>query len=414
MTHDALVVGAGLAGLACAKRLRQAGLDVVVLEASDGVGGRVRSDHVEGFCLDRGFQVFLTSYPEAQRVLDLDALDLRPFLPGALVRTRGRFARILDPRRHPVRALAGVTAPVGSLADKWRVGRLRSDVLGGDLDALWRRPETSTAERLRGAGFSDSMIETLFRPWFGGVFLDPSLQTSSRMFEFVFRMMSEGRATIPAAGMGALPDQLAAGLDDGVLRLRAPVERILEDAVLLAGGERIGAQAVVMATEAPAAERLLGDLSTPAWRGVTTLWFAAPKAPIDEPILVLNGEGEGPVNDFHVASNVAPERAPAAEALCGATVLDDRGLGDAALERVVLEQLGGWFGPQVEGWRLLRIHRIPQALPDQRAPALSEPERPVRIAPGRYVCGDHRDNASIDGALTSGRRAAEALLADRG
>lgn len=412
--HDVLVVGAGLAGLACAKRLRQAGVDVVVLEASDGVGGRVRSDRVEGFCLDRGFQVFLTSYPEAQRVLDLDALDLRPFLPGALVRIRGRFERILDPRRHPVRALAGVMAPIGSLADKWRVGRLRSEVQGGDLEALWQRPETSTAERLRAAGFSHSMIETFFRPWFGGVFLDPSLRTSSRMFEFVFRMMSEGRATIPAAGMGALADQLAGCLDDRALRLRAPVERILDDSVLLAGGERVGAPAVVVATEAPEARRLLGDLATPAWRGVTTLWFAAPKAPIDEPILVLNGESEGPVNDFHVASSVAPERAPAGEALCGATVLDDGGLGDAALERVVLEQLGGWFGPQVEGWRLLRIYRIPLALPDQCVPALAEPERPVRTGPGRYVCGDHRDNASIDGALTSGRRAAEALLADRG
>ena len=412
MGVDCVVVGAGLAGLACARRLKEAGRDVLVLEASDAVGGRVRSDAVAGFCLDRGFQIFLTSYPEARRVLDLDALDLRPFLPGALVRTGGRFARILDPHRHPLRALAGVLAPVGTLADKWRVGRVRREVRDGDLAALWRRPETTTAERLRAAGFGDAMVDTFFRPWFGGVFLDPSLQTSSRMFEFVFRMLSEGRATLPAAGMGSIPAQLAAGLGDGAVRLGRASSGARRCRPARGRRTRLGPRGRRRRRGSRGGTAPAG-LSVPAWRGVTTLWFAADEPPIDEPILVLDGEGAGPVNDFHVASNVAPERAPPGAALCGATVLDDRGSTTRRSSRPSARSSGSWFGPRVDGWRLLRLQRIPRALPDQRPPALAEPRRAVRLGPGRYVCGDHRENASIDGALrlrpTRGRGAARGV-----
>ena len=197
MALDAIVVGAGLAGLACAGQLQERGLDVRVLEAADGVGGRVRTDEVDGFRIDRGFQVFLTAYPEARRVLDLAALDLRSFTAGALVRAEGGFARVLDPRRHPLRALAGVAAPVGSLGDKLRVGRLRGEVRQGDLDALWARPETTTAERLRAAGMSDRMIDTFFRPWLGGIFLESELVTSRRMLAFVFGMFAKGDEALP-------------------------------------------------------------------------------------------------------------------------------------------------------------------------------------------------------------------------
>ncbi len=155
-------------------------------------------------------------------------------------------------------------------------------------------------------------------------------------------------------------------------------------------------------------------MDTPSWRAVTCLRFAAERAPLDEPMLVLDGDADGPVNDFHVASNVAPAYAPPGAALCSATVLDDRGLGDDALEAAVRKQLTGWFGGAVAGWRRLAVQRIPLALPDQTPPALALPHRPVRVGPGRYVCGDHRENASIDGALRSGRRAAEALLEDQG
>ncbi len=248
---DVVIVGAGLAGLACALRLHEAGAGVRVLEASDGVGGRVRTDVVEGFRLDRGFQVLLTAYPETRRVLDYAALDLRPFLPGALVRRSSHFHELSDPWRRPERAWRSLTAGVGSLADRLRMARFRGRVRRGSLEDLFRRPETSAAERLHAEGFSAEMIDAFFRPFFGGVLLDRSLSASSRMLEFVFRMMAEGDVAIPAAGMGAIPEQMAGRLPAGTVRLGARVAAASAREVRLESGETVGADAVVIATEGP-------------------------------------------------------------------------------------------------------------------------------------------------------------------
>ena len=203
---DVVVVGAGLAGLVCAAELTTAGLDVALLEAGDGVGGRVRTDLVEGFRLDRGFQVLLTAYPHARAHLDLAALDLRTFSPGAKIRTARGFATVSDPFRDPGRLPATLAAPVGSLLDKARIGLLRAQVRRGSVEDVWQRPEVSTAERLAGLGFSARMVDAFFRPFLGGVLLDRELTTSSRQFDFVFRCFSEGQVAVPAQGMQAISD----------------------------------------------------------------------------------------------------------------------------------------------------------------------------------------------------------------
>ncbi|VTT96501.1 amine oxidase : Amine oxidase OS=Cystobacter violaceus Cb vi76 GN=Q664_38845 PE=4 SV=1: Amino_oxidase [Gemmataceae bacterium] len=411
MTNEVVIVGAGLAGLCCARELHHRGIRFRLLDAADGVGGRVRTDVVDGFRLDRGFQVFLTSYPEAQKVLDYPALRLTPFRPGALVRAAGAFHTLTDPWRRPVAAVRSLLAPVGSLADKLRVARLRSRALTGSVADRFREPETTTLDALKGNGFSAAMIDRFFRPFLGGIFLEPELSTSSRMFQFVFRMFSVGEACLPAEGMEAIPRQLAAGLPPESIRLGACVEQVRPDAVRLDTGEELGARAVVVATEGPAAARLLGGDAPTAAQGVTCLYFAAPRPPVDQPVLVLNGEGRGPVNNLCVPTAVAPTYGPAGSSLVSATVLgtppdEDR------LRAEVREQLAVWFGSAVDDWRHLRTYRIPYALPRQVPPALAEPERPVRWQPGVYVCGDHRDNASINGSMVSGRRAAEAVAAD--
>lgn len=411
MTNDVLIVGAGLAGLCCARELHRRGVRFKLLEAADGVGGRIRTDVVDGFRLDRGFQVFLTSYPEAQQVLYYPALRLKPFLPGALVRVGGKFHTLADPWRRPVAAIRSLLAPVGSFADKLRVARLRSRALKGSVADRFCDPETTTLEALKASGFSDAMIDRFFRPFLGGIFLEPELRTSSRMFQFVFRMFSRGEACLPAEGLEAIPRQLAAGLPPESIRLGVRVDKVRPDSVRLDTGEELGARAVVVATEGASAARLLGDEIPAAAQGVTCLYFAAPRPPVEQPVLVLNGEGRGPVNNLCVPTAVAPTYGPAGASLVSATVLgtppdDDR------LRTEVREQLAGWFGPVVNDWRHLRTYRIPYALPRQAPPALAEPERPVRWRPGVYVCGDHRDNASINGAMVSGRRAAEALSAD--
>jgi phytoene dehydrogenase-like protein len=409
---DVIIVGAGLAGLCCARRLEQGGSEFLVLEASDGVGGRVRTDHVDGFKLDRGFQVLLTAYPEAQAILDYDTLDLRPFYPGALVRSAGAFHRVADPRRHPWDALRGAFSPIGSAWDKLRVARLRSHVMRADLDTLFTAPNTSSLEFLGSFGFSPNMIDRFFRPFFGGVFLESDLATSSRMLQFVFRMFASGDTTLPAGGMGAIPGQLAGQLPQQRVRLQAEVVRLDGKTVTLASGERLQARAIVVATEGPAAARLVEGLQPPNARTVSCLYFAAEKPPIDGPILVLDADRQGPVNNLCVPSNVSPTYAPPGGALISATVLGTPDSADSELERQVRSHLGSWFGSAVDGWKHLRTYRISNALPEIEPRWTPGPDRPIQVHPGVYLCGDHRENPSIQGAMASGRRTAERVLED--
>lgn len=413
-TPDVLVVGAGLAGLCCAKRLAECGGSFRVLEASDGVGGRVRTDLVDGFRLDRGFQIYLTAYPEGRRVLDLSALDLKPFTRGALVWLNGRFRRVADPRREPLTAVGSLFNGVGTAADKLRLVRLAWDIDRGPLAEQFTKAERLTLDLLRApGGFTPAMIDRLFRPFFGGVALEKNLATSSRFFRFVFRMFAEGPGAVPAVGMGAIPDQLAAALPAGVVRVGAAVAHIGHREVTLSSGETLRARAVVVATDGPAAARLVGgDVPDPGSNGSTTLYYAAATAPTPEPILMLDGDGTGPVNSVVVMSNAAPAYAPPGQALVSASVVGVPPDDDSSLDRRARTQLRAWFGAAVDGWRLLRVYRIPHALPDQTAGKLDPWQRPVRLRPGLYVCGDHRDNGSIDGAMTSGFRAAQAAMED--
>jgi phytoene dehydrogenase-like protein len=408
-----VIIGGGVAGLCCALRLQEKEIPCVVLEASDAPGGRVRTDRVDGFLLDRGFQVLLTAYPEARRLLDYRALRLRTFAPGALVRIQGKLHRVSDPFRQPWTLPATLLAPVGSLADKLAIARLRSYVRSGTVEEIWTRPETSSLEALRSFGFSQRMIDAFFRPFFGGIFLETELATSSRMLEFVFRMFSEGWAALPAAGMGAISEQLAARLTPGTLRLDARVEGIGDGAVYLSKKrERIPAAAVVVATEASEAARILPDLRPPGFHDTACLYYAAPRAPLAKPVLVLNGEGGGPVDNLCVPSAVAPTYAPAGQALVSATVVGAAGADEKDLESEVRRQLTSWFGIATADWRHLRTYRIPLALPARKN--LEPAALPVRRKPGIYVCGDHRETPSLQGAMVSGRRAAEAVGEDWG
>ncbi len=367
---------------------------------------------MEGFRLDRGFQVYLTAYPEGQERLDYASLGLRSFYPGSLVRADGAFHRIGDPWRRPLDMASTLAARVGSLVDKARIGKLRLDVQSGTLEELFQRPEVTTAARLVEYGFSDAIIERFFRPFFGGVFFDPELQTSSRQFEFCFRMFSAGKTALPEEGMEAIPRQLAARLPAEAIRLNTAVSSLQEGGVLLEGGERLEAASIVLATEATAAARLLGDNPPPRGQSATTLYFSAPQPPITQPILVLDGERSGPVNHLAVPSLVAPTYAPAGRHLVCANLLGLPPAPDAEVEAAVRRQLSGWFGPSVNAWRHLRTYRIPYALPENRPPALEPHHKTARARPGIYLCGDWRADASINGAMVSGRLAAEALLAD--
>lgn len=410
---DAVVVGAGMAGLTCARHLHQAGLHVLVLEASERVGGRVKTDIVEGFTLDHGFQVLLTAYPEAAAQLDYEALQLHPFYDGALVRFDQRFHRLADPFRHPLDTPGTLISPIGTFTDKLRIAKVRSMVNRGPLSAVFEREEKTTLDVLRHRyQFSENMIDRFFRPFFGGIFFEPSLQASSRMFEFAFRMFSQGQTALPADGIHAIPRQLAEHLPSDTIRLSQRVEAVSAKGVQLASGEIINSEAVVVATDAHHAATLLNASVSTQGYGCTCFYYATDTTPSSDPILMLNGEESGLLNNVAVPSVVAPSYAPEGQALISATVLNPPALSPGSLEARVRRELAEWFGPEVGTWRPLRSYHIPYALPAQHPPFFTGTNNRSRIQKGRYLCGDHTHSGSLHGAMHSGREAAEALLAD--
>ena len=412
--HDAVIIGAGLAGLSCALHLQRAGRRCLLLEADTAPGGRVQTDRVEGFLLDRGFQVFLTAYPEAQGLVDGRVLGFRPFAPGALIRWRGAVHRLDDPFRVPASLFDALRSPVSTFADKLRVGLHRASVCRGRAQRLLQTPGVPAIAALKRRGYSPRIIETFFRPFYSGVFLEPGLATSSAMLDFTFRMFASGDVVLPATGMGAIPAHLAEQLEPGTLRLGRRVSAIEAGTVVLEGGQRIEASAVVIATAAHQVAALVpgAQPDSVCWNATACLYFDAPEAPYIEPMLMLDAEGSGPINHLAVLSNVARSYAPDGRHLISASTVGIPNLDDAGLEAAARQQLAGWFGPQAVGaWRLLRLQRIPHALPRQLPDDLSPPHRPAKLRPGLFLCGDHRAQSSSQGALASGRLAAEAVLA---
>jgi phytoene dehydrogenase-like protein len=409
---DTVIVGAGLAGLNCARELSRQGTQVLICEAADQFGGRIRTEQHEGFLLDYGFEVLQTAYPEAQRALDYGALDLRSFRPGALIRFGGKFHRISDPWRDPLALFSMLFSPIGHISDKWRMALLRWLVMSTSIEDLYERSETSALERLREFGFSPVMIERFFRPFLSGVFFDPELSVSSRAFEFIFRTFSTGDTAVPANGMATIPRQLASALPAGSIRTNTPVSGIDPAGVTLASGERIDADKVVVATDSVSAARLFGESIVPATRGTTCLYFAAPAPPINEPMLVLNATGEGPINNLVVPSLLSPAYAPDGQSLIAVSVLGIPEKDDVHLEADVRGQLGEWFGKEITTWRHLKTLRIHDALPLQ-VPPIRHPRHhdPCRQN-GILVCGESGNPTSIHWALYTGRRVAETILAE--
>lgn len=426
-----IVIGAGLAGLATATRLNSQNIPFLLLEASDAVGGRVRTDVVDGFLLDRGFQIFITAYPEAQKLLDYQALDLRKFYSGARIYFDGRFHTVADPLCHFFDSVKSLTNPIGSVIDKLLIALTRIQVLSKSDDEIMRADEVPTIDLLKKIGFSDSIVERFFQPFFGGIFFDKELGTTSRLFDFIFKCLALGNNTLPAKGIGAIPNQLASKLPADSILLNTRVVSVGLDKdqntptpfVRLENGDILQSElGVIVAVEEPHVNELLAEINSiepvqskkPA-RSTVCLYFSADRddIPVRDPVLFLNGSGKGIVNNMFFATNVAPSYGPPGKALVSVTLIglfDDTS--DHDLVDEVISELSGWFGGSMVGsWKHLRTYRIRYAQPNQCPPTnlMKNPQ----IGSGLYLCGDHLTSATFDGALASGRKAAEALLRDR-
>lgn len=395
-----------MAGLAAARRLWRDGVDFLLLEAGDRVGGRVATDEAGGFLLDRGFQVVNTAYPRLTALVDLDALNMGWFRSGVLVRHGGRLERYAHPLRDPrgvPRMLESALGGLGTLADRVRLAAIIARYAAVPPARLLDEPETTAAEVM--SGLSSAMLDGLVRPYLSGVFGDPRLTTSSHALAMIVRSFVHGRLGLPRTGVGAMPAALAAPLPPERIRLHTPVERLPGTTAHTPGGT-VRARAVLVATDPVTAARLLPELPAPAMHALTTVYHSAPEPPVEEPTLVLDADGSGGVRIANtiVVSNAVPGYAPHGRHLIATTVAAPDA--DPAAVRTELARV---YGTATEEWEHLTTVRIPHALPDA-SPPLGRLRRPVALGDGRYVAGDHRDSPSVQGALTSGWRAAGAIV----
>jgi phytoene dehydrogenase-like protein len=405
---DVVIVGGGLAGLSAARRLDRAGVEWLLVEGGDRIGGRVATDVVDGWHLDRGFQVINTAYPRLPALVDIDALDMRYFTPGVLVRRGGDLHRLENPAREPLTAARTITSGVGTLGDRLKFAALAARCAAMPAHKLLEERETSTQDMLRRAGLSHRMIEEVLRPFLSGVFGERSLDTSSHVFSMVLRSFARGRIGVPAAGMAALPAAIAGPLPFPQLLIGARTLSLGPGMVVTEGGE-IRCRAVIVATDPRSAATLLPQLPEPDMHGLTTFYFGADHAPLDEPTLLLDGDRREILANTVVVSNAAPEYAPTGKSLIAANVVGVSAPSTAS-EQVIRVELARIYGVPTESWELLEVISIPEALPTANAPQHNL-RKPVDLGNGLFVAGDHRDSPSLQGAMAGGWRTAGAALA---
>lgn len=401
MKSDVIIVGAGLAGLAAARQLSIHGFHVVVFDKDSRVGGRVQSDVVDGITLDRGFQLYNPAYPEAARVLDHDALDLRTFSRGVISCTLHGMVKLGDPRSLPLWAPQSALPQSGSLLAKlafvkYAVTQARRS--GNDISA---EVDGTSADALRRSGVTGTFLDEVIAPFLAGVFLESRLSTSRRFLDLVLKSFILGSPALPAAGMQAIPNQLHAALPPETVKLGVHVDSVTETTVT-SGKEIHTAKAVIVATESDNA-RLLTGVKTPPWNSVTTWYHAAPAGSYTEgkPVLVVNGGGAGVLVNSVALTNAVPEYAP------GQTLISSSAIGTHPHDQPLREVLTKMYGHDTSQWELVGHYQIPRALPVMTAPhPVSQPARHGQV----FLAGDYRATSSIQGAMVSGRRAADSVM----
>lgn len=404
-----VIIGAGVAGLTCAKYLKDNGIEALVLEASDAVGGRVRTDEVDGFKLDRGFQVMLTSYPEARKLLDYNALELKTIPSGARIREGGRFFIMPNPLKNIGSLPQALFSPVGNFLDKLKILQLKITTENApepNTDAT-TTPQTA-AHFLTEYGYSSTMLQRFFRPFFRGVFLEKELKTDAALFKFLFYHFGKGEVVIPANGMQAIPEQIAAHLNPAQIRFNTPVKSIEGKNVYLQNGESIAATAIVLATDAVTASRLLNSEAEIPFNSTDCLYFSSSKKLSygDKSFIIINANDQELIAHIMVLSDILPSYAPAGKTLISVSVVGKNTKSDAELRVNIESELLVWFGDGFD-WQHIKTYRIPEALPQYFED--SPKDKSLKMNDFTYRCGDYTAYPSLNAAMKTGREVAKML-----
>lgn len=404
------IIGAGISGLTAAVYLHQKGYKVQILEASARAGGRLKTDLIEGFRLDRGFQVLLTEYPETKALLDYKKLKLKRFLPGATVLYDDGQFEIADPFRRPKATFATLFAPVGSLKDKINTFFLKNKLVKIAVTDVFKQPEIETIAQLKKYGFSQKMITRFYKPFFSGIFLENDMKTSSNMFDFVMKMFSEGDVAIPELGMEEIPKQLVAMLPENSIQYNVKVNAIEYNKIICENGSTLETDKIIIATEAIGLAGKYISKAKQNFHQVTNVYFEAKIAPTKKAVVVLNAATNKKwVNNLTVLSNVSNQYAPTGKVLISISYNGIPTIDDATLAENMKAELKQWYGTQVDDWKLLKTYRINYALPNQEKVANEVPDSKIKINDNLFICGDHLLNGSINAAMKSGRLVAELI-----
>jgi phytoene dehydrogenase-like protein len=410
MKQKIVIIGAGMAGLSAAVYLYKKGYEVQILEATDRAGGRIKTDLVDGFRLDHGFQVLLTAYPEAQALLDYEKLNLKKFLPGATVLHNGGKFDIADPFRRPSATFSTLFAPVGSITDKINTLVLKLKLLKKSIPSIFDQTQKTSYQQLIDYGFSEKMIEMFYKPFFSGIFLENNLETPNRMFDFVMKMFSEGEAAIPALGMEEIPKQLTNLLPSISIIYNTKVVNINNNTVVTKDGKSFTPDIIIIATEANGfAKKYLPEKQTLS-HSVTNVYFEADKAPSDKALVILNAsKNKKWVNNITVLSNVSPDYAPKGKVLISVSYNGIVEIEDNLLAQNIKNELKPWFGVDSKQWKLLKTYRIKYGLPKLPIFKNDADDGQFKLGENLFICGDHLLNGSINAAMASGRKVAELI-----
>ncbi len=405
-TQKIHIIGAGISGLIAAIHLESKGYAPTIIEATDRAGGRVKTDVVNGYQLDHGFQVLLDAYPKAKQYLDYKALELQSFLPGATIFKNRKSQSIGDPTRSVKMLIPTMTSSVGTLGDKLKVLKLNKYLKSKSIEAIFDTAETTTLDYLRERGFSQAMITDFFKPFFSGIFLETGLETSSRMFEFVYKMFGEGLATVPKAGIEAISKQLFSRLKNTTCNFNTPVASVENTTITLVDGTVVQSDYIIIATEASQFISNLRGQET-SWKSCVNLYFEVDEVGKKQPLIQLVADENTRINNlFYV--NALETATRGAKNLLSVTVVDDRDLSKEGLIATVTSELATYCN--ITGVSFLKSYRIPQALPQLDNLRMDCDPSETQLKDRVFLAGDHLLNGSLNAAMTSGERAAQAVI----
>lgn len=395
------IIGAGMAGLTAALHLEGYGYAPTILEASQDIGGRVATDIIGGYQLDRGFQVLLDGYPMAQKYLNYDDLSLQKLMPGAMLYERGKGSLFGDPVRDLSFFVPTLTSKKATLRDKLKIYHLSQVLKSKSLESIFAEKEVDTMAYLQDKGFSQTVLTHFFTPFFAGIYLEPDLRTSSSMFEFVYKMFAEGNACIPLEGIGAMPKQLEGQLKRTDIRLETPVSSVSKNTVTLRSGETLNADFTIIAT---APDELVPGLKKPtAWKSCDTLYFKTPERTLQPPVIGLNSRKDSMVNNIFFPTSIqCAQRGE--EELLSVTVIKDHKMTDTALQEQVEADLKTDFG--ITNVSFLKHYKLKQSLPDLSGLTYEQNVRNEWVNENMVMAGDQQLYGSLNAAFQSGEDAA--------